>query len=136
MAHYQLIILGAIAMTVFLRTKMHRNSVEDGVIFLGAMFLGLVTHLFNGFAELAMSIAKLPIFYKQRDLRFYPSWAYALPTWILKIPISFLECAVWIGMTYYVIGFDPNIERLEGLKQICTFSPGISLLHLLKSSEK
>nr|CAB3449304.1 unnamed protein product [Digitaria exilis] len=107
----QLIILGSIAMTVFLRTTMHRGTVEDGVIFLGAMFLGLVTHLFNGFAELAMSIAKLPIFYKQRDLLFYPSWAYALPTWVLKIPISFLECAVWIGMTYYVIGFDPNIER-------------------------
>uniref|UniRef100_A0A6V7QPR8 ABC transporter domain-containing protein n=1 Tax=Ananas comosus var. bracteatus TaxID=296719 RepID=A0A6V7QPR8_ANACO len=107
----QLIILGTIAMTVFLRTKMHRRSVEDGVIYLGAMFLGLVTHLFNGFVELAMSIAKLPIFYKQRDLLFYPSWAYALPTWILKIPISFLECAVWILMTYYVIGFDPNIER-------------------------
>ncbi|WVZ77393.1 LOW QUALITY PROTEIN: hypothetical protein U9M48_025263 [Paspalum notatum var. saurae] len=101
----KLIILGTIAMTVF-----HRLSVEDGVIFLGAMFLGLVTHLFNGFAELAMSIAKLPIFYKQRDLLFYPSWAYALPTWVLKIPISFLECAVWIGMTYYVIGFDPNIK--------------------------
>ncbi|PKA51611.1 Putative pleiotropic drug resistance protein 7 [Apostasia shenzhenica] len=107
----QLIILGAIAMTVFLRTKMPRHEIEDGVIFLGAMFLGLVTHLFNGFAELAMSIAKLPIFYKQRDLLFYPSWAYALPTWILKIPISFLECAVWIGLTYYVIGFDPNINR-------------------------
>ncbi|KAI0515912.1 hypothetical protein KFK09_008582 [Dendrobium nobile] len=107
----QLIILGLIAMTVFLRTKMHREGIEDGVIFLGAMFLGLVTHLFNGFAELAMSIAKLPIFYKQRDLLFYPSWAYALPTWVLKIPISFLECAVWICMTYYVIGFDPNINR-------------------------
>ncbi|KAG8070337.1 hypothetical protein GUJ93_ZPchr0006g42732 [Zizania palustris] len=107
----QLIILGTIGMTVFLRTKMHRRSIEDGAIFLGAMFLGLVTHLFNGFAELAMSIAKLPIFYKQRDLLFYPSWAYALPTWVLKIPISFLECAVWIGMTYYVMGFDPNIER-------------------------
>lgn len=104
-------------MTVFLRTKMPRKSVEDGVIFLGAMFLGLVTHLFNGFAELAMSIAKLPIFYKQRDLLFYPSWAYALPTWVLKIPISFLECAVWIGMTYYVIGFDPNIERLDCLNR-------------------
>uniref|UniRef100_A0A453NPT0 ABC transporter domain-containing protein n=1 Tax=Aegilops tauschii subsp. strangulata TaxID=200361 RepID=A0A453NPT0_AEGTS len=107
----QLIILGTIAMTVFLRTEMHRNSVEDGVIYMGAMFLGLVTHLFNAFAELAMSIAKLPIFYKQRDLLFYPSWAYGLPTWLLKIPISFLECAVWICMTYYVIGFDPNIER-------------------------
>ncbi|KAJ0960089.1 hypothetical protein J5N97_000148 [Dioscorea zingiberensis] len=107
----QLIILGAIAMTVFLRTKMHHDTVEDGVIYLGAMFIGLVTHLFNGFAELAMSVAKLPVFYKQRDLRFYPSWAYGLPTWILKIPISFLECAVWIVLTYYVIGFDPNIER-------------------------
>ncbi|PKA53766.1 Putative pleiotropic drug resistance protein 7 [Apostasia shenzhenica] len=107
----QLIILGFIAMTVFLRTKMPRRKIEDGVVFLGAMFLGLVTHLFNGFAELAMSIAKLPIFYKQRDLLFYPSWAYALPTWVLKIPISFLECAVWICMTYYVIGFDPNINR-------------------------
>ncbi|KAM0902740.1 hypothetical protein ACQ4PT_019042 [Festuca glaucescens] len=107
----QLIILGTIAMTVFLRTKMHRDSVEDGVIYMGAMFLGLLTHLFNGFAELAMSIAKLPIFYKQRDLLFYPSWAYGLPTWVLKIPISFLECAVWICMTYYVIGFDPNIVR-------------------------
>lgn len=107
----QLILLGLISMTVFLRTKMHHRDIEDGVIYLGAMFLGLVTHLFNGFAELAMSIAKLPIFYKQRDLLFYPSWAYALPTWILKIPISFLECAVWIGLTYYVIGFDPNINR-------------------------
>ncbi|KAK1281914.1 putative pleiotropic drug resistance protein 7 [Acorus calamus] len=108
----QIFLLASIAMTVFLRTKMHRNTVEDGVIFLGAMFLGLVTHLFNGFAELAMIIVKLPIFYKQRDLRFYPSWAFAFPTWILKIPISFIECAVWIGMTYYVIGFDPSIERM------------------------
>ncbi|KAK1259793.1 putative pleiotropic drug resistance protein 7 [Acorus gramineus] len=108
----QIFLLASIAMTVFLRTNMHRNTVEDGVIFLGAMFLGLVTHLFNGFAELAMIIVKLPIFYKQRDLRFYPSWAFALPTWILKIPISFIECAVWVAMTYYVIGFDPSIERM------------------------
>ncbi|KAK1305958.1 putative pleiotropic drug resistance protein 7 [Acorus calamus] len=108
----QIFLLASIAMTVFLRTKMHRNTVEDGVIFLGAMFLGLVTHLFNGFAELAMIIVKLPIFYKQRDLRFYPSWAFAFPTWILKIPISFIECAVWIAMTYYVIGFDPSVERM------------------------
>lgn len=108
----QLIVLGFIAMTVFFRTKMPRNKLEDGNVFLGAMFLGLVTHLFNGFAELAMSIAKLPVFYKQRDLLFYPSWAYALPTWILKIPISFLECAVWVAMTYYVIGFDPNVARM------------------------
>lgn len=100
-------------MTVFLRTTMHRETHEDGIIYLGALFLGLVTHLFNGFAELAMTIFKLPVFYKQRGFLFYPSWAYALPTWILKIPISFAECAIWLVMTYYVIGFDPNIHRLD-----------------------
>ncbi|KAJ0988005.1 hypothetical protein J5N97_006361 [Dioscorea zingiberensis] len=39
------------------KNKMHHDTVEDGVIYLGAMFIGLVTHLFNGFAELAMSVA-------------------------------------------------------------------------------
>ncbi|XP_077211717.1 pleiotropic drug resistance protein 1-like [Tasmannia lanceolata] len=107
----QIIIIGTITMTVFLRTEMHRETVIDGGIYMGALFFSLVSIMFNGFAELAMTIAKLPVFYKQRDLLFYPPWAYALPTWILKIPISFMEVAVWVFMTYYVIGFDPNIVR-------------------------
>ncbi|KAK8678822.1 hypothetical protein V6N13_144303 [Hibiscus sabdariffa] len=28
------------------------------------------------------------------------------------IPITFLEVSIWVFLTYYVIGFDPNIERL------------------------
>lgn len=78
---------------------------------MGVLFFALVTLMFNGFAELAMTIAKLPVFYKQRDLLFYPPWAYALPSWILKIPISFAEVAAWVALTYYVIGFDPNVGR-------------------------
>eukprot|EP00257_Ricinus_communis_P024853 XP_025012267.1 pleiotropic drug resistance protein 1 isoform X2 [Ricinus communis] len=107
----QLIILGFITMTLFLRTEMHRNTETDGGVYLGALFFTVTTIMFNGFSELAMTILKLPVFYKQRDLLFYPSWAYALPTWILKIPITFVEVAVWVVMTYYVIGFDPNIQR-------------------------
>lgn len=98
-------------MTVFLRTELSRKNPDDGVIYLGALFFGLTTLLFNGMAELNMTIAKLPNFYKQRDLLFYPTWAYSLPAWILKIPISFIEVAVWVLMTYYVIGFEPNVER-------------------------
>ena len=90
---------------------MRHDQVNDGIIFMGALFIGLITHLFNGFAELAMSIAKLPVFYKQRDLLFFPAWAYALPTWILKIPISFIECGLYVALTYYVIGFDPSVNR-------------------------
>ncbi|KAG1346222.1 ABC transporter G family member 39 [Cocos nucifera] len=117
---FQLCLIATIAMTVFFRTKMHHDTTEDGLIYLGALFIGIITHLFNGFAELAMSIAKLPVFYKQRDLLFYPAWAYALPAWILKIPISFLECGIYVGMTYYVIGFDPDVQRM--FRQFFIFS--------------
>ncbi|OVA06530.1 ABC transporter-like [Macleaya cordata] len=108
----QLVIMASITMTVFLRTEMKRNDVVDGGIYIGAMFFTLIMIMFNGFSELAMAVMKLPVFYKQRDLLFYPAWAYSIPTWILKIPITFVEVAVWVFLTYYVIGFDPNVERL------------------------
>ncbi|KAG7029781.1 Pleiotropic drug resistance protein 1, partial [Cucurbita argyrosperma subsp. argyrosperma] len=68
---------------------------------MGALFFTLIVIMFNGFSELAMTVVKLPVFYKQRDLLFYPSWTYALPTWILKIPITCLEVGIWVVMTYY-----------------------------------
>lgn len=104
-------ILTIIVMTLFLRTNMHHNSVNDGVIYMGALFFLIVLHMFNGFSELALTIIKLPVVFKQRDYLFYPPWAYALPTWILKIPVSFVEAAVSVFLSYYVIGFDPSVGR-------------------------
>lgn len=98
-------------MTLFLRTEMHRSTVEDGGIYMGALFFAVITIMFNGFSELSMTIMKLPVFYKQRDFLFFPAWAYSLPTWILKIPITFIEVGIWVFMTYYVVGFESNIER-------------------------
>ncbi|KAG9131353.1 hypothetical protein Leryth_006178 [Lithospermum erythrorhizon] len=77
--------------------------------------------MFNGMSEMALTIFKLPVFFKQRNLLFYPSWAYALPTWILKIPISLVEAVVWIVLTYYEIGLDPNIIRYT-IKILLEFS--------------
>ncbi|KAM3319824.1 hypothetical protein P3S67_007024 [Capsicum chacoense] len=70
----------------------------------------LFEYLFNGMAEIALKIYKLPVFYKQRDLLFFPIRAYAIPLWILKIPAIFVEDGVFL--TYYVIGFDPDPVRL------------------------
>lgn len=109
----QLAVMAFIAMTLFLRTEMHRDSTTDGGIYAGALFFTLVMIMFNGMAEVSMTIAKLPVFYKQRDLLFYPSWSYAIPTWILKIPIALVEVALWTFLTYYVIGFDPNVGRYK-----------------------
>ncbi|KVH90323.1 AAA+ ATPase domain-containing protein [Cynara cardunculus var. scolymus] len=107
----QLIFMATITMTLFLRTEMPKNTLIDGTIFMGALFFTLVMITFNGFSELALSIIKLPVFYKQRDLLFFPAWAYSIPTWILKIPVTIVEVATWVIMTYYVIGFDPDAGR-------------------------
>lgn len=98
-------------MTLFLRTEMNNDTVTDGTIYMGSFFFAVVLLMFNGMAELAMTIAKLPVFYKQRDLLFFPTWSYAIPVWIVKIPVSFFEAAVWTCLTYYVIGYDPNVGR-------------------------
>ena len=103
--------MAMIAMTLFLRTEMHRNSVTSGGIYSGALFYSVVVIMFNGSAEISMTVAKLPVFFKQRKLLFYPPWAYSLPAWIIKIPVTFLEVAVWVFITYYVIGFDPSAGR-------------------------
>ncbi|KAI3468322.1 hypothetical protein Pfo_024985 [Paulownia fortunei] len=107
-----LTVMSLIAMTLFFRTEMHKDSIADGGVYTGALFFAVIMVMFNGMSELAMTIYKLPVFYKQRDMFFFPPWAYGLPSWLLKIPITFLEVAIWTFLTYYVMGFDPNVGRL------------------------
>ncbi|CAE5957576.1 unnamed protein product [Arabidopsis arenosa] len=108
----QLLVMAFLTMTLFFRTEMQKKTVVDGNLYTGALFFLLMMLMFNGMSELSMTIAKLPVFYKQRDLLFYPAWVYSLPPWLLKIPISFIESALTTFITYYVIGFDPNVGRL------------------------
>ncbi|CAL9131728.1 unnamed protein product [Musa acuminata var. zebrina] len=107
----QLVIVALIASTVFLRTRMHTRTEDDGVTYIGALLFGLIVNVFNGFAELSIAISRLPVFYKHRDLLFYPAWVFTLPNFLLRIPISILETIVWTAMTYYTIGYAPEASR-------------------------
>lgn len=107
----QLLFVAMITMSVFFRTTMHHNTIDDGGIYLGALYFSMVIILFNGFTEVSMLVAKLPVLYKHRDLHFYPSWVYTLPSWALSIPTSLIESGFWVAVTYYVIGYDPSITR-------------------------
>ncbi|CAH8353869.1 unnamed protein product [Eruca vesicaria subsp. sativa] len=106
----QIIIIAAILSTVFLRTEMDTRNEADGNMYMGALLFGLIVNMFNGLAEMAMTIQRLPVFYKQRDLLFHPPWTYTLPTFLLGIPISIFETTAWMGVTYYSIGFAPAAE--------------------------
>ncbi|KAK5830951.1 hypothetical protein PVK06_014746 [Gossypium arboreum] len=111
----QLVVMAVIGSTVFLRTEMHKKTPTDGIVQMGAVFFSVFMFMFSGLSELAMTGLRLPVFFKQRDNLFYPAWVYALPTWILNIPISFIEVALWVVVTYYAMGLDPDIFRF--LKQ-------------------
>ncbi|CAN8278912.1 unnamed protein product [Cochlearia groenlandica] len=107
----QIIIIAAITSTVFLRTEMNTRNEADANMYVGALLFGMISNMFNGFAEMAMMVSRLPVFYKQRDLLFYPSWTFSLPTFLLGIPTSIFESTAWMVVTYYSIGFAPDAER-------------------------
>lgn len=106
----QLFIIASITMTVFLRTRMEVDATHANE-YLSSLFYSLVILLVDGFPELTLTVARLSVFYKQRELFFYPAWAYAIPAAILKIPLSILESLVWVSLTYYVIGYSPEPGR-------------------------
>ncbi|KAG2390034.1 ABC transporter G family member 36 [Vigna angularis] len=114
----QLTYLAILTTTLFLRTKMSHYTKEDAEAYMGALFFTVTVAMFNGISELNMTIMKLPVFYKQRDHLLYPSWAYSLPPWILKIPLTLVEVSIWECISYYAIGYDPNILRQEETKDL------------------
>lgn len=106
----QLVFVAAIVSTVFIRSRLH-VELNDGMLYIGALIFSMVINMFNGFAELSMAINRLPVFYKQRDLRFHPAWTFTLPNFLLTIPMSMIETVVWMIITYYSIGFAPEASR-------------------------
>ncbi|XP_076930284.1 ABC transporter G family member 39-like [Bidens hawaiensis] len=117
---FQLTFMSLVAMLVFFRAKMHVGRLEDGAKFFGSLFFALLIVMFNGMAELVLIVMRLPVFYKHRDALLYPSWAFAIPIWVLKIPLSFMESGIWVILTYYTIGYAPDASSF--FKQFLTFA--------------
>lgn len=92
---------------------MHTDKPEDGSLYIGALLFSLIVNMFNGFAEMSIAIGRLPVFYKQRDLHFYPAWIFTLPNFLLRIPMSIIESIAWLVVTYYAIGFAPDASRWD-----------------------
>ncbi|XP_042500566.1 pleiotropic drug resistance protein 2-like [Macadamia integrifolia] len=129
----QITIMSIITMTVFFRTEMKHGRIEDGTKYYGALFFSLINVMFNGMAELAMTVFRLPVFFKQRDHLFYPAWAFGLPIWLLRIPLSLIESGIWVVLTYYTIGFAPSAGRFfrQLLAFFCVHQMALSLFRFL-----
>ncbi|XP_010273227.1 PREDICTED: ABC transporter G family member 39-like [Nelumbo nucifera] len=110
----QIAVVATLTMTVFLRTNMDHRSLEDGSKYISLLFFGLINNMFNGVAEAQLTVMKLPVFYKQRDAKFFPSWIYSLSTFITRIPVSLIESSIWVILTYYTVDLAPNPGRFFG----------------------
>ncbi|GLT42700.1 hypothetical protein SLA2020_166860 [Shorea laevis] len=130
----QLVVIALITITVFIRTRMKVDMVH-ATYYIGSLFYALVRLLSNGIAELSFTVSRLAVFYKQRDLYFYPAWAYSIPAALLKIPFSLIDAFLWTVLTYYGIGYSPEPQRF--FKQILVLfllhQVAISLFRLLAS---
>ncbi|KAJ8767846.1 hypothetical protein K2173_020786 [Erythroxylum novogranatense] len=115
----QMTLMAMIALTAFPKTQMKAGQRQDGAKFFGALYFGLMGVMFNGMVELPLMVLRLPVFFKQRDLLFYPGWAFGFTIWLLCIPISVLESGIWVSLTYYTVGFAPFFCRF--LKQFLAF---------------
>ena len=119
-SHLQLVITSIITMTVFLRTRMKVDEVGAN-LYMGSLFCALVRLMCNGTSELGLTVSRLSVFYKQRDFYFFPSWSYSIPAVVMKIPLSLLDSFLWTALTYYVIGYSPEPERLVSSRERSSF---------------
>ncbi|KAL4325064.1 hypothetical protein GQ457_11G016130 [Hibiscus cannabinus] len=129
---FKLVVVACITMTVFY--KMDVNVVHANY-YLAALFFTLMILVADEFPEVYMTVSRLPAFYKQKMLCFYPAWAYAIPAVIVKLPISFLQSLIWTSITYFVMGYTPEVSRF--FRQFVTFFAvqltGISLFQFVAS---
>eukprot|EP00891_Asterochloris_glomerata_P006227 jgi/Astpho2/6227/Aster-03635 len=97
--------------TVFLRTGLHPDGINDGQKYLAALFF--TTYFLNASAwsELAIALQSATVFYRQRDQLFFPVEAYSLPVTLLRIPYSAIIAVAWTSFCYFVIGFSPQPGR-------------------------
>lgn len=107
----QVAFVGFVTCTLFVRTRLHPTDVINGDLYLACLFFGLVHMMFNGFSELPIMIFRLPVFYKQRDNSFHPAWAWAIPSFILRVPYSVVEATIWSVVVYYTVGLAPSFGR-------------------------
>ncbi|CAN8265819.1 unnamed protein product [Cochlearia groenlandica] len=109
---FQLLFNAATIAVVFSTQREYHNTIEDGIIYMGALYLQVQMVVFSGFFELPMTIDKLPVFYKQRRFSFYPSWAFSLPASVINFPISFVEVFAVVFITYFAVGYDLTIASI------------------------
>ena len=99
------------AATLLIRPIMYQNSIPDGQLYIALPFAMMVGLMMDNFSEMSITLESMHVMFRQRANRFYPGWAFAMPTTLLRIPYSFTMATLLSAIIYWVIGYDPNPGR-------------------------
>ncbi|KAL2652291.1 hypothetical protein R1flu_020419 [Riccia fluitans] len=105
------IIVAILASTLYFRGEMRREDLQDAHLYASSIFCGIVTMFLDAYTEVILTVYRLPVFFKLRDVLFLPAWAYSVPRVVLNIPVSMIQSILWTAVTYYTIGFSSAPER-------------------------
>lgn len=106
----QVLLMAFVVSTIFWRED--KNTVEDGNLFFGVIFYSVLYMLLGAISEMHLLVDRLGVFFKQRRMRFYPGWCFALPTFVTRVPYSLLEATIWTVLVYWIVGFSPTVRFL------------------------
>ena len=73
----------------------------------------MVGLMMDNFSEMSITLESMHVMFRQRANCFYPGWAYAMPTTLLRIPYSFLMAFLLSCIIYWVVGYDSNPGRYD-----------------------
>jgi ABC-2 type transporter len=73
--------------------------------FMGVCYYSLMYMILDSVPEVAITVERKAVFYKQRDNNFFPAWSYALPLMLMDLPILFLEVLPYCILVYWIAGF-------------------------------
>ncbi|DBA99141.1 TPA: hypothetical protein ACH3X3_011764 [Trebouxia sp. C0006] len=107
----QVFVLGLIAATLFLRTHIHPISPNDGQEIAGFLFFSTLVMLFNGIADLSMTVEYLPVFWKQQHMLFFDAFSFSFPAFLQRIPFSLAAATTWTVVTYFPVGLAGEASR-------------------------
>ncbi|EFN59136.1 hypothetical protein CHLNCDRAFT_137957 [Chlorella variabilis] len=106
----QVLLMAFVVSTLFWRED--KGTVEDGNLFFGVIFYSILYQLLGAIPEMHLLVGRLSVFFKQRDVNFYPGWCFAIPTFLMRVPWSFLEATLWTNLVYWLVGFSPSVRFL------------------------
>lgn len=106
----QVILMALVTGTLYISVR-GKDNVDDGNLIMGALFFSMIYMLMAGSSEMHHLSVRLPVFFRQREMRMYPGSAFALPSFLWRVPYCMVDALLWSLISYFAIGLDPSAGR-------------------------